>query len=38
MLKASPPLMAPDLIHLTSAGYREMAREFVEWLRLPTPR
>jgi lysophospholipase L1-like esterase len=38
MMKASPPLMASDLIHLTPAGYREMAREFVEWLRLPVPR
>lgn len=35
MLKANPPLMAPDLIHLTPAGYREMARDFLEWLRLP---
>lgn len=38
MMKASPPLMAPDLIHLTPAGYREMGREFVEWLRLPAAR
>lgn len=38
MMKANPPLMASDLIHLTPAGYREMAREFVEWLRLPAPR
>lgn len=38
MLKANPPLMAQDLIHLTPAGYREMAREFLEWLRLPVQR
>lgn len=38
MLKANPPLMAPDLIHLTPAGYRELARDFLEWLKLPVQR
>jgi lysophospholipase L1-like esterase len=26
--------MANDLIHLTPAGYREMARRFAAWLEL----
>ena len=34
LLKRSPPWMANDLIHLTPAGYREMARRFVAWLEL----
>ncbi|MFZ9405885.1 MAG: GDSL-type esterase/lipase family protein [Burkholderiaceae bacterium] len=38
MMKAKPALMASDLIHLTPAGYREMAHEFLEWMRLPGTR
>lgn len=38
MSKAKPPLMAADMIHLTPAGYREMAHEFLEWLGVPLPR
>ena len=34
LMKRSPPWMANDLIHLTPAGYREMARRFVAWLEL----
>lgn len=34
LMKRSPPWMATDLIHLTPAGYREMARRFVAWLEL----
>jgi lysophospholipase L1-like esterase len=34
LMKRSPPWMANDLIHLTPAGYREMARRFVGWLEL----
>lgn len=34
LMKRSPPWMANDLIHLTPAGYREMARRFVSWLEL----
>ena len=34
LMKRSPPWMANDLIHLTAAGYREMARRFAGWLEL----
>lgn len=34
LMKRSPPWMANDLIHLTPAGYREMARRFVAWMEL----
>jgi lysophospholipase L1-like esterase len=34
LMKRSPPWMANDLIHLTPAGYREMARRFIGWLEL----
>ena len=34
LMKRSPPWMANDLIHLTPAGYREMAKRFVGWLEL----
>ena len=34
LMKRSPPWMANDLIHLTPAGYREMAKRFVNWLEL----
>lgn len=34
LMKRSPPWMANDLIHLTPAGYREMARRFADWLEL----
>jgi lysophospholipase L1-like esterase len=34
LMKRSPPWMANDLIHLTPAGYREMARRFISWLEL----
>ena len=34
LMKRSPPWMANDLIHLTPAGYREMAKRFLAWLEL----
>ena len=34
LMKRSPAWMANDLIHLTPAGYREMAKRFVAWLEL----
>lgn len=34
LMKRSPPWMANDLIHLTPAGYREMAKRFASWLAL----
>ena len=34
LMQRSPPLMANDLIHLTPAGYREMAKRFTSWLEL----
>jgi lysophospholipase L1-like esterase len=34
LMKRAPPWMANDLIHLTPAGYREMARRFIGWLDL----
>ena len=34
LMNRSPPWMASDLIHLTPAGYREMARRFIGWLEL----
>ena len=34
LMKRSPPWMSNDLIHLTPAGYREMARRFISWLEL----
>lgn len=35
--RQTPPLMAPDLIHFTPAGYRELANRFMADFGLSTP-
>jgi lysophospholipase L1-like esterase len=35
--RKSPALMAPDLIHFTPAGYRELANRFMTDLGLTAP-
>jgi hypothetical protein len=35
--RKSPPLMAPDLIHFTPAGYRELAKRFMADMDLTAP-
>jgi lysophospholipase L1-like esterase len=35
--RKNPPLMAPDLIHLTPAGYRELANRFMADFGLASP-
>ena len=34
LMQQDPPWVARDLIHLTPLGYREMARLFLDWLRM----
>jgi lysophospholipase L1-like esterase len=35
--RKNPPLMAPDLIHFTPAGYRELADRFMADFGLSKP-
>ncbi len=35
--RKNPPLMAPDLIHFTPAGYRELANRFMADFGLASP-